>query len=58
MRPLASHLADITTYSIASADDVPDRDPSAWRLEGSQDGSHWTLLDERKDLPVWQRVSR
>ena len=51
--PANQQANPITSYSIASADDVADRDPSAWRLEGSQDGSHWTLLDERKDVPVW-----
>ncbi len=51
--PANRQVAPITAYSITSADDVPDRDPSAWRLEGSQDGTQWTLLDERKDVPVW-----
>ena len=51
--PAHRQMAPITSYSIASAEDVPDRDPSAWRLEGSQDGSLWTLLDERQGVPVW-----
>ena len=51
--PANRQVAPVTTYSITSAEDVPDRDPSAWRLEGSQDGTRWTLLDERKDVPIW-----
>jgi len=43
----------LTTYTLTSANDVPARDPKAWRLLGSQDGKQWTLIDERKDIPVW-----
>src|SRR5512133_2738646 len=42
-------------YSFVSADDVPERDPRNWKLEGSTDGAHWRLLDERKDLPVLEQ---
>ncbi len=36
-------------YSIASANDCPDRDPADWRLLGSNDGGNtWTVLDTRK----------
>jgi hypothetical protein len=34
-------------YSWATADDQPTRDPVRWRLEGSNNGSDWTLLDDR-----------
>jgi alpha-L-fucosidase 2 len=43
----------VTAYTLTSADDVPDRDPKAWRFLGSPDGTNWTLLDEQKDVPVW-----
>ncbi|MBE9402825.1 GH92 family glycosyl hydrolase [Brachybacterium sp. p3-SID1565] len=34
-------------------------DPIAWRLEGSDDGSSWTLLDERSDQHFrWRRQTR
>lgn len=33
------------SYSITSANDVPERDPNAWTLQGSNDGSNWTTLD-------------
>jgi alpha-L-fucosidase 2 len=40
-------------YRLTSADDVPARDPRAWKLEGSADGQTWTLLDERRDEPLF-----
>jgi alpha-L-fucosidase 2 len=43
----------VTSYTLTSADDMPDRDPKAWRFLGSQNGVNWTLLDERKNVPVW-----
>jgi alpha-L-fucosidase 2 len=41
----------ITTYAFTSGNDVPERDPQAWRLEGSADGKTWSLLHEMKDQP-------
>jgi hypothetical protein len=35
----------ITRYSVASAMDVPSRDPKDWQLQGSKDGASWTTLD-------------
>ena len=37
----------VTSYSLTSGDDWTDRDPTAWLLEGSNDGSSWTRLDTR-----------
>ena len=34
-------------YCITSANDSPDRDPKAWRIEGSENGARWTVLDTR-----------
>ncbi|TJY68341.1 ATP/GTP-binding protein [Sphingobacterium alkalisoli] len=34
-------------YTLTSANDVQDRDPIDWRLEGSHDGTTWTQLDSR-----------
>jgi alpha-L-fucosidase 2 len=48
-----TQLQPITAYTLTSAEDVPDRDPKAWRFLGSQDGTAWTLLDEQRDVPVW-----
>jgi hypothetical protein len=43
----------LNSYTLTSANDVPGRDPTAWRFLGSHDGKQWTLLDERKDVPTW-----
>lgn len=39
----------LTGYSFTSANDVPSRDPRTWKLEGSNDGNTWRVLDEHKD---------
>jgi Ricin-type beta-trefoil lectin domain/NedA-like, galactose-binding domain len=40
-----SHV--VTSYSVTSGDDWTDRDPTAWELQGSNDGTNWTTLDTR-----------
>ncbi|MES2919980.1 MAG: glycoside hydrolase N-terminal domain-containing protein [Verrucomicrobiota bacterium] len=51
-----------TSYALTSADDVSARDPKAWTLEGSNDGTSWTTLDSRSlgsaTTPVWPFPSR
>lgn len=37
----------IGAYTITSGNDAPDRDMKDWNLEGSNDGSSWTILDAR-----------
>ncbi|WP_232323612.1 GH92 family glycosyl hydrolase [Catenuloplanes japonicus] len=37
----------VTTYALTSANDVPERDPRDWTLQGSADGVTWTDLDTR-----------
>jgi len=32
----------LTHFTIAAANDVADRDPTNWTIEGSDDGSSWT----------------
>ena len=39
--------AIVDQYSMTSANDAPDRDPSAWTLEASNDGQAWETLDTR-----------
>jgi hypothetical protein len=39
-------------YRWRTANDFTDRDPLGWKLEGSNDGSSWTLLDERSGESV------
>lgn len=45
----------VTSYVLTSGNDMPERDPEAWRFLGSQDGKAWTLLDERKDEASWDK---
>jgi len=46
-----SQPAVVSTYAFTSADDMPDRDPVAWTLEGSTDAATWVLLDKHADEP-------
>lgn len=34
-------------YTLTSANDIPDRDPMDWSLQGSHDGQNWETLDVR-----------
>lgn len=38
----------VGAYALRSGPDHPERDPSSWRLLGSNDGRQWTLLDQRE----------
>lgn len=42
--------APLKAYALTSANDVADRDPSDWVLEGSSDGKSWNELDRRAGL--------
>lgn len=39
--------AEVASYRLTSANDVPQRDPQEWTLSGSTDGVTWTTLDNR-----------
>lgn len=41
-----------TAYRFATANDGSNRDPVSWRLEGSQNGATWALVDERANQMV------
>ena len=45
----------VNKYTLTSGNDAPSRDPSAWQLLGSNDGSSWTVLDERADVTFSDR---
>ncbi|QRP49910.1 GH92 family glycosyl hydrolase [Amycolatopsis sp. FDAARGOS 1241] len=48
---------EVTMYTLTSGS--RDGDPSAWTLEGSDDGRRWTVLDRRSDeLFRWRRQTR
>ncbi len=37
----------VNAYTISSANDAPERDPFAWTLQGSNDGTTFTTIDTR-----------
>jgi hypothetical protein len=37
----------VRSYSVTSANDVPERDPATWDLQGSNDGVSWVTVDQR-----------
>jgi hypothetical protein len=39
--------AIVTKYTISSANDVPERDPKNWNLQGSNNGTSWVNIDTR-----------
>lgn len=45
-------------YSITSANDSPSRDPKNWRLEASNDGVNWTVLDSRENQSFDKRFQK
>lgn len=42
-------------YTMTSANDAPERDPKNWTLEGSDNGTDWTILDTRTDQSFGSR---
>jgi alpha-L-fucosidase 2 len=47
MLDLSSDRKVVNTYSITSANDVPDRDPTTWTLKGSNDNQIWVPLHSK-----------
>ncbi|MBI9019385.1 MAG: PKD domain-containing protein [Phycisphaerae bacterium] len=39
----------LCSYSFTSANDAPGRDPENWTLEGSENGTDWTEIDQQKN---------
>ncbi|KRE48459.1 immunoglobulin-like domain-containing protein [Paenibacillus sp. Soil724D2] len=39
----------VKKYAMVSANDAPTRDPRNWRVEGSNDGVNWNVLDEQSN---------
>ena len=42
------HPQVINAYSLTSANDAPERDPKDWQIQGSNNGTSWTVLDIRE----------
>jgi len=47
----------VNRYMIASANDVPARDPKEWVLKASQDGNTWVDLDIQKNQTFPDRLT-
>lgn len=43
----ATNSTTVSGYSMTSASDAPERDPLNWALEGSNNGSTWSMIDQR-----------
>lgn len=55
---LAPGSPEIAAYNLATANDSPERDPIAWTLEGSPDGTHWWTLDDKAGyIPTTNRFT-
>lgn len=45
----------VLSYKIYSTGELPQYDPANWTLSGSNDGSNWEVVDERKDQKFCSR---
>ncbi|KAI7756432.1 hypothetical protein M8C21_008497 [Ambrosia artemisiifolia] len=47
-KAMGTHVYELCSYELMSANDAPERDPKDWVVEGSDDGgSSWRVLDEQ-----------
>lgn len=46
----------LNRYTITSSSDSPDKDPMHWKVLGSNDGTNWTVLDERHYIEFDDRL--
>ena len=45
----------LSMFSIASANDIPGRDPLIWEIQGSNDGENFeTIFRQEDDVAVWE----
>ena len=47
-----------TGYAITSANDEPTRDPKAWSLQGSSNGTSWTTLNSQANQSFSERFQK
>jgi alpha-L-fucosidase 2 len=52
---LPSGAPPIVSYTLTSANDVPQRDPRTWELAGSMDDQTWVTLDTQTDQPAFAK---
>ncbi|KAI8546094.1 hypothetical protein RHMOL_Rhmol07G0089600 [Rhododendron molle] len=56
---LDNKMHELVAYELMSANDVPERDPKDWVLEGSDDGgSSWRVLDKQNSQMFKNRFER
>ena len=48
----------VSSYTLISGNDYPERDPSSWKLEGSNDGSSWSSIDSRSGQSFSGRLQK
>jgi hypothetical protein len=48
----------VTSYSLTSGNDSPDRDPKNWTLHGSNDNNSWTQLDSQTNQTFSSRKQK
>ncbi|KAK3257124.1 hypothetical protein CYMTET_27933 [Cymbomonas tetramitiformis] len=54
----SSPCVAVAAYSLCSANDHPERDPSAWYFQGSLDGDNWYTLDRQQGVSFEERKKR
>ncbi|WP_285644798.1 GH92 family glycosyl hydrolase [Lentzea sp. NBRC 102530] len=47
---------NIKKYALSSANDSPERDPKNWTVQGSNNGTDWTVLDTRTGETFSERL--
>ena len=55
---VAATTANVTSYSLTSANDSPDRNPKSWVFEASTSGSSWVPLDSRSNQTFPQQWAK
>ena len=43
----------LTHFTVSSANDVPERDPSVWEVQGSNDGENFTTIFSHDGASLW-----
>ncbi len=43
----------LTHFTVSSANDVPERDPSVWEVQGSNDGNEFTTIFAHDGGSLW-----
>ncbi len=49
--------AVVGIYTLTTGNDAPERDPKDWTLEGSLNGTDWTVLDTRSNMQLGGRFN-